>query len=370
MSVQLLEMDLEKFCLYFERSNSQGLNLSFTDIVTAKVYTEYKLGESINENIKKYPEYFSEKHVDGLVRFINYKANSEVTKTSILKELKGIHFQQYWDESIDDLVTVQKWLIDNNWLYSIGSLPYKTLLLPIMAFYQNLKHKDFSQATPSQIGQLEFWFYSSLMDYRYGGAKHGSTNAVLRKDLEKFTSLGRGINITADFWQEIKIDYSFSELLKMDSNSNAKAMGISYYLWKKHPFLNLENKQKVSFNADVDVHHVFPTNYIKKTFSNKSQEYDVSDTILNKIRINKISNIKISDRSPSDYLTEIQKTNQSIEDSLNSHSIGMPHGLINGQYDSDFIGFLESRYNQIDSELSELKLQLSALSNSKIILSD
>ena len=62
LSVQLLEMDLEKFCLYFERSNSQGLNLSFTDIVTAKVYTEYKLGESINENIKKYPEYFSEKH--------------------------------------------------------------------------------------------------------------------------------------------------------------------------------------------------------------------------------------------------------------------------------------------------------------------
>ena len=37
LSVQLLNMDLEKFCLYFERSNSQGLNLSFTDIITAKV---------------------------------------------------------------------------------------------------------------------------------------------------------------------------------------------------------------------------------------------------------------------------------------------------------------------------------------------
>jgi hypothetical protein len=364
LSVQLLEMDLEKFCLYFERSNSQGLNLSFTDIVTAKVYTEFRLGESISENMKKYPEYFSDKHVDGLVRFINYKANSEVTKTSILKELKGIHFVQHWNEAIEDLVAVQQWLIENNWLYSIGSLPYKTLLLPIMIFYQNLKHKEFTQATPIQLAQLEFWFYSSHMDYRYGGAKHGSTNVVLKKDLEKFASLAKGVNISADYWQEIKIDYSYSELLKIDSNSNAKSMGISFYLWKKHQFLNLENQNKVSFSSDVDVHHIFPTSYIKKTFGISSNEYDISDTILNKIRINKISNIKISDRSPGEYLKDILLTNTLLELSLFSHSIGKTQKLINGDFDINFNEFLESRYIEIDIDLSLLKKKLEELSNS------
>ena len=33
LSVQLLDMDLESFCLYFERSNAQGMTLSFTDII-------------------------------------------------------------------------------------------------------------------------------------------------------------------------------------------------------------------------------------------------------------------------------------------------------------------------------------------------
>ena len=43
LSVQLLNMGLEKFCLYFERSNSQCLNLSFTDIINAKLYIDFKL---------------------------------------------------------------------------------------------------------------------------------------------------------------------------------------------------------------------------------------------------------------------------------------------------------------------------------------
>lgn len=55
LSVQLLDMNLEKFCLYFERSNSQGLNLSFIDIITAKVYVDYKLQDSITKAKKNIP---------------------------------------------------------------------------------------------------------------------------------------------------------------------------------------------------------------------------------------------------------------------------------------------------------------------------
>ena len=59
-------------------------------------------------------------------------------------------------------------------------------------------------------------------------------------------------------------------------------------------------------NTNVDVHHLVPKNYINKTFGEFSEEYYYSDSILNKIRINKISNIKIGDKSPKDYLNQIK----------------------------------------------------------------
>ena len=86
LSVQLLNMGLEKFCLYFERSNSQGLNLSFTDIITAKIYIDFKLTRSISDAIKTY-KYFNEGLVDTIVRYINFISNGEVTKKSILKDV-------------------------------------------------------------------------------------------------------------------------------------------------------------------------------------------------------------------------------------------------------------------------------------------
>jgi len=357
LSVQLLDMDIEKFCLYFERSNSQGLNLSFTDIITAKVYTEFKLGQAIDEAKDKYKIGFDDKHVDGLVRYINFLSNREVTKSSILQSLKGSDFNAHWFKSVDDLVKVQEWLIAQNWIYSIASLPYRTMLLPIISFYQNLPHKDFSQATPSQLGQLRLWFFSALIDFRYGGARHGSTNVVLKKDLETFEKLGKGTNVSRDFWADIRIDYSFEELKRLDSNTNAKVIGINYYLYSRKQFLNFENYAKVNYlNSPVDVHHFFPSNYIAKSLS--SNDYDISDSMLNKVQINKISNIKISDKAPSVYVGELLKNNSSLNSSLESHRIGDIDKIVGGDLDKDFQSFIETRYRLIDIELGELKMEL------------
>lgn len=356
LSVQLLNMGLEKFCLYFERSNSQGLNLSFTDIVTAKIYIDFKLTRSISDAIKSY-KYFNEGLVDTIVRYINFISNGEVTKKSILKDLRGIHFIDHWDKTIKDLNYIQGWLEDNNWLFKVSEIPYKTMLLPVLAFYQNLPNKEFSQANQIQLDQLKFWFYGSILDNRYGGARHGSTNVVIKKDCEIMSALAKGTNPEPEYWSNLRIEYSFDEFKKLDNNANAKFMAISYFMWSKSRFKNLENNATVSVNNNIEIHHVFPSNYIKTKFGENSTEYDLADSILNKIRINKISNIKISNKAPSDYLLEIKtkSPNPKIQSSLESHYIGHATELISGQYDSDFIGFLSSRYSQIEPLFDELK---------------
>lgn len=355
LSVQLLNMDLEKFCLYFERSNSQGLNLSFTDIITAKVYIDFKLSRKIKDAKKL--KYFDEKYVDSVVRYINFIANGEVTKKSILKDLKGIHFIENWDTVIKDLSHIQQWLEENNWLFNVSKIPYRTMLLPILSFYQNLPNKEFSQANQNQLDMLKFWFYGSILDNRYGGARHGSTNVVLKKDCELMQNLAKDKYPDKIYWQNLRIEGSYEEFKKLDNNSSAKAMGLSYYLWSKRQFKNLENNAKVSINANIDVHHVVPSNYIKKKFGEFSEEFDYSDSILNKIRINKISNIKIKDKAPSIYLNDIKSNspNPDILDSLESHSLDDGEKLLDGTYDEDYFGFIKARFKALEPHLNELK---------------
>lgn len=364
LSVQLLNMDLEKFCLYFERSNSQGLNLSFTDIITAKIYIDFKLSREISQ-AKTDLQYFDEKYVDSVVRYINFIANGEVTKKSILKDLRGIHFIENWKTVVDDINYVQQWLEENNWIFNVSKIPYRTMLLPILSFYQNLPNKEFSQANAKQLDLLKFWFYGSILDNRYGGARHGSTNVVLKKDCELMKDLANKIYPDKSYWQNLRIEFSFEELKKLDNNNSAKALGISFFLWSKKQFKNLENHAKVSVNTSIDVHHVIPDNYIKKQFGATSDEYDYSDSILNKIRINKISNIKIGDKSPKIYLNEIKDKipNKDILDCLDSHVMATPSKLLSGDYDNDYFSFLKDRYNAMEPMFTELNIASSRLND-------
>jgi hypothetical protein len=80
--------------------------------------------------------------------------------------------------------------------------------------------------------------------------------------------------------------------------------------------------------------------------------------MLNKVQINKISNIKISDKAPSVYVGELLKNNSSLNSSLESHRIGDIDKIVGGDLDKDFQSFIETRYRLIDIELGELKMEL------------
>ena len=367
LSVQLLDMDLEHFCLYFERSNAQGMTLSFTDIINAKVYIDFKLFRAITD-AKRDNRYFKDKLVDPIVRYINYLENGQVTKKSILSDLRGEHFVEHWDTTIKDIDEVFEYLIQQRWIFADDKMPYVAMLLPLLSFYQNLKIREFSQATPSQIGQLKYWFFGSIIDHRYGGARHGSTNVVIKEDCDLMKKLAMGDNPDKLYWQKIRIDYSYDEFRKMDSISNAKAVGVQFLLYNNDPFLNLDNNEQVVMSGKVDMHHIFPENFLKKKFGKNSDEYDFSGTILNKMRINKKSNILIADKSPKSYLSEIKETNSNIVRSLISHSISKDCAskLLKGELDSDFFKFIKMRYDYIKPHLDKLKEIGEELSKGKL----
>lgn len=359
LSVQLLDMDLEKFVLYFERSNSQGLNLTFIDIITAKVYVDFKLSNAI-EDAKQRP-LFNDKLVEPVVRYLNFLENGDVTRKSILRDLTSDAFVNNWNQVINDLSIVQDWLLKQRMVFSLSTLPYRTMLLPILSFYQNLPHKDFAQASEEQLEMLRIWFFSSIYDSRYGGARHGSTNVVIKEDCIVMRDLAKGNYPKESYWDKIRIDISLNEMKRITGNSSPKFLAITYYSYFHKPFLNLENGSEVNFSSKVDVHHILPSNYLKLNFGKDSDEYDLADTILNKAFIPKISNIKYGDKKPSEYLLEISKKNPKIDESLATHLISNPQSLINGNFDRDFFGFIEMRYEAMKILVDSLKESLQKL---------
>ena len=87
----------------------------------------------------------------------------------------------------------------------IKDLPYDSMLVPMVSFVENLPGQTLSKANSSQQGYLKLWFYLSILDFRYGGAHHESTNVVLKKDcimLKRFGPKER--NLILIFGEQLK----------------------------------------------------------------------------------------------------------------------------------------------------------------------
>jgi hypothetical protein len=138
-------MTLEKFCLFFESSNSRGIQLNFTDILAAKLYHGFNLRQKIDE--------FEAQHNlrlnrETIVRTVAYLTAVEkgnpitIDKKAILENLEPEDFERHWDrasmfykESIDYLVT-QHFVLNRNWL------PSENMVIPLMVFLSHVRGFD------------------------------------------------------------------------------------------------------------------------------------------------------------------------------------------------------------------------------------
>jgi hypothetical protein len=118
-------------------------------------------------------------------------------------------------------------------------------------------------------------------------------------------------------------------------------------------FLNLENNNPVSMSSNLEDHHIFPSDYLKRNWAKVHESLDSEiaiDCVVNRTLIPKFTNIKISNKPPSQYLEEIRKKNKSIDLALNSHMVNSE--ITSGDYDEMYDFFLNERGNAILNAIS------------------
>ncbi len=355
-----LDMDLEKFCMFFERSNSKATQLNFIDIITAKIYKDFKLDKEKKAFEEKYKGVmFDDIIVEAFVRYISFIKKKKVDKKTILNSLDGSDFNKYWNEICEMYVKTNNFLTSQQLIMSPKWIPYPNMFIPMIHFVRNLPNKDYSQLSEHQSKLFKFWLWASLLNMRYGGGMAGSTNDIIVEDCFTLEKISKNEGFDKATIRNFKFNFGFEDLLTITS-SGAVFIGIMSIIHHQKLLKNLANNMNVDFNQKVDIHHIFPEDYLKKNFSEDSFENENVDSILNKMMIEKIPNLKFGSKAPSVYLKEepLDK-NVNLLDSLSSHRIPEPSKLINSDYDNNFKQFLSDRFDMIkgliDTEVIKVK---------------
>ncbi|MDX2301573.1 MAG: DUF262 domain-containing protein [Microscillaceae bacterium] len=349
LSYYLLDMSIDKFALFFERSNSKGMTLNFTDILAAKLYAgEFNLREKIDEFKENNPQFKDRFNRELIIRTIAYivsDGKDKIDRGFILKNLNHEHFTQHWDKVCEWYVETLNFLSDNYFIISQSWMPYENMLMPLMIFRREIG-KDFSQITQDQSLFIHYWYWASIFSQRYTGA----SNEAIIKDANILRQIAKGEKISERAYfnrLEKLLITEKDDIFDYNRKGNAIYQGILNLIhYHSKGLIGWENTNKLNFNdSSLEDHHIYPVSYIRKRFKGDIEALSKIESVANKTLIPKISNIKISDKAPSKYLSELKEKNSQIEESLKSHLV--PIELMQLTYDDYYSVVLDERAEKI-----------------------
>jgi len=341
ISYYLLDTDVEKFALFFERSNSRGIQLNFIDILAAKLYGGFNLRDELekfeDENKGSY-------HLirEIVVRTVSLIASGGVdaSRTYILKHLTAKHFQENWGQICKHYKDAIDFLYDNFFLISQEWMPYENMLIPLMMMLRELPNGDVAEISELQARVLKAWYWGAVFSGRYGV----TANDMIIDDAKMLVALAKGdVKTLPDYLTkllsqlQITEHKDFREVWKKNSALYKGTLGLINHASKG--LLNWENATRLQLNSRLEDHHIFPKDYLRQ--ADKEIEDQEVDCVLNRTLIPKIPNIKYSNRAPSDYLADVVQKNPKLIETLLTHLV--PGDLLNGAYDDLYDVFLDDR---------------------------
>lgn len=334
LSYYLLDMNLDKFTTFFERSNSKGIQLNFTDILAAKVFGSFNLRQKFEEFAEKYPHMPNNREL--MVRAIALlKGLSKVDKGLILKELKAEDFQAHWDEMTNLLIQTVEYLQQQRLIVAVRWLPYENLLLPLMMFFRELKAQGQIMPSQEQWEFLRWWYWSVVFSERYSAA----TNEKIVLDARALEHVARREPPETVAFARLRPTLDVNDLFSYNRSSSAVYRGVLNLLhfnaegektqglrdWRSNALLGT-GTEAVKILHD---HHFFPRAFVRKTAS-KQDDLDpesIMDSVLNRVLMPKDANFSATDKQPSVYLKEFLngtgKTgpNPELRQSMSSHLV-------------------------------------------------
>lgn len=371
LSYYLLDMELDKFTTFFERSNSKGIQLNFTDILAAKVFPRFNLRDKFDDFATTHPGVPVNREL--MVRGIALMTGEfeKIEKAELLKRLKAEHFNVHWAEMTDLLVRSLQYLHSQRLLVAVKWLPYDNMLLPLMLFFRELKLQGQSTPSQQQWDFLRWWYWSSVFTERYTGA----SNEKIVQDTKTLQRIARGEELDSKVFARMRPSLDVSDLFSYTRYQAAVYRGVFNLVhfkavseakdqsglkdWRSNALLDTGPLGA----RDLHDHHFFPRAFLRKSVKEQADPDIESymDSILNRVLMPKDANFSASDKKPYTYLQEFLAKNPKLPESMASHLV--PVGLLEDEGQSfrahellqkrgeKILGFIQEETSDIEPEI-------------------
>ncbi len=349
VAFHLLDMTLDKFCLFFERSNSRGIQLNFTDILAAKLYHGFNLRQKIEE-------FESQQNLrlnrETIVRTVAYMTNLEngraisIDKKTILESLDAEDFHRHWDQACEFYKLSLDYLVNQHFVLNRDWLPSENMVIPLMVFLSHVK--GFDRIDETQRKFLEFWFWSSVFSNRYST----SSNEVIISDSHALAQVAQEKRIERrDYFTRLRSLVTDPEdLFSYTKRTSAIYRGILNLIgYAVHGLRDWRSTQKIDPDKPLDDHHIYPRAYItsEPTLDMESAEaIQLVDCVVNRTLIPKNLNVTVGKRPPQTYLSDLKKLNANLDASLRDHLVP-PDIVSDPSWNRTFRRFLDTRARSI-----------------------
>lgn len=221
------------------------------------------------------------------------------------------------------------------------------MILPLIAFAIELPHHDFSQVNDRQMKLIATWYWLAIFSRRYSSA--AQTYALEDAQALQKAAIGDPSGIVAVINRIHPIIQDKEDLLVIHKKYDAIYKGIlNLVSYATGGYLNFENGNPVSVASNLEDHHIFPNDYLRKNWAEVHDSLDsvvAIDCVINRTLIPKLTNVRVSNKPPSKYLMEIKDKNPDILTPLRSHLL--TEELLTGDYDKNYDFFLEERAGEI-----------------------
>ena len=329
ISYYLLDTTQEKFALFFERSNSRGIQLNFVDILTAKLYGGFNLRDKTVEfeDIHR----FTLLNLQIVVRCIAYivSQHRQIARSYILQNLTAKDFNEHWEIICELYQKCLDWLYKNHFILSQSWMPYENMLIPLIMFLREFPGYDFSQMNERQNEFLRYWYWGSIFSQRYSG----SSNEVILEDTGKLIKIANdGHTTDRTYCDKLRIQInSKEEILSLNNKGSSLYRGILNLVnFGEGGLIDWQNTNRLSFNSNLEAHHIFPDSFLRSKYRDNEEVIEHIDSVANRTLIPKLTNIKIGKKAPSKYLSDLKKANPKLVKNLFEKSFDTISHQVNG----------------------------------------
>jgi len=341
VSYYLLNTDQERFALFFERSNSKGIQLSFIDILAAKLYSGFNLRQYIEEFKEDNPTVPLNREV--IVRTISYiiSEGKDTGRGFILSKLTTVHFNDHWKHVTELYCRCYEYLIANHMIVSHAWLPYENMLIPMMAFLRHVPHWNFANISEKQQSILTLWYWLAILSRRYSSA----AQTYVLEDARVLEAVAQNdFSTTVGLLKKLPSDVqTVEDLRSVHKQYDAVYKGVLNFInYYSGGLIGWESSAVVSAKDDIDDHHIFPKDFLRKKLKDSDSDNGIDiDCVINRSLIPRLANIKASNKPPSEYMQNLRAQNNKLDEALAKHMV--PAEIIDGTYDDVFEIFLDDR---------------------------